>query len=100
MSIRVGEAWTARNGHRRFVSTSLHDLILLWGLGAWLVLPLWLLWKLAIWSLWAAVECALLLATAVLAVVAAARHEARWGDVTMTRLGWGLWMIDLKDGQR
>ena len=74
----------------------LHDLILLWGLGAWLVLPLWFLWKLCVWSLWAAVECALLLATAVLAVVAVVRHEARWGDVTMTRLRFRLVMVDLR----
>ena len=44
MSIRVGESWQARNGHRRWVSMSLGDLLA--GLGAWavIVLPFLLLW--------------------------------------------------------
>ncbi len=42
MSIRVGESWQARNGHRRWVSMGLGDVLALGLLGAWLVLPLWL----------------------------------------------------------
>jgi hypothetical protein len=96
MGIRLGESWQARNGHRRFVSVPLHDLILSWGLGAWLVLPLWFTWKLCTWSLRAAAECALLALTAVLAVIAVARHEARWSDVGLTRLRFGLRMVDVR----
>ena len=28
MTIRVGESWTASNGHRRWVSMPLHDVLL------------------------------------------------------------------------
>jgi len=96
MSIRVSEAWTARNGHRRWVSMSLAELLALSAAGFLLAAPFWLLWRLLLAEVWIAAECALLLATAVLAVVAVVRHEARCGEVTMTRLRFGLWMVDVR----
>ncbi len=96
MSIRVGESWQARNGHRYWVSMPLHDLLIGWGAWAVLVLPFLLLWWLVLAELWLAAECALILATAVLAVIALIRHEAKLGDVTLSRLKWGLWMVDLR----
>ena len=81
MSIRVGESWQARNGHRRWMSMSGGDL--LFGLGVWAVIvgPFLALWWLFLAELWLAAE-------------------ARPGDVRLTRLRWGLFMVDLKGGKR
>ena len=96
MSVRVGESWQARNGHRRWVSMPLHDLLI--GLGAWavLVLPFLLLWWLFLAELWLAAECAVLLFTGILVAVALARRESRLSGVTLTRLRFGLVMADLR----
>ena len=96
MSIRVGESWQARNGHRRWVSMSLGDVLALGLLGAWLVLPLLLLWWMLVAELWLTAETVLITVTGVAVLVALARKESRPGDVTLTRLRWGLWMADLK----
>lgn len=99
MSIRVGEAWTARNGHRRWISMPLHDLLI--GYGAWtvIVLPFLLLWWLLLAELWLAAECVLILVTSALAAIALARHEARLSDVTLSRVRFGLRIVDLKGGR-
>jgi hypothetical protein len=99
MSIRVGEAWTARNGHRRFVSMPLHDVLALGLLGAIFVVPLWLFWWMIIAELWLAAESAVLTVTGVLVIAALASRGARFGDVTLRRLRFGLWMIDVKGGR-
>ncbi len=69
-------------------------------LGACLVLPLLLVWWLILAELWLAAEAVLILVTgsAVLAVLAL--RKARPRDVTLTRLRFGLFMVDLKGGQR
>jgi len=96
--IRVGESWTARNGHRRWVSMPLHDVLALGLLGAWLVLPLWLLWWMLVAEVWLTAECAVLLFTGVLVASALATRGAKWSDVTLSRLRWGLFMVDLRRG--
>ena len=96
MSIRVGESWTARNGHRRWVSMPLHDLLIGWGVLAVFVLPFWLLWRLVLLELWLAAECVLLLVTGILAAIALIRREAKPSDVTLSRLRWGLFMVDVR----
>lgn len=100
MSVRVGESWQARNGHRRWVSMPLHDLLL--GLGVWavFVLPLLVLWWLLLAEVWLAAECAVLLFTAVLVAAVLVTRGARWSDVTLSRLRFGLFMVDLKGRQR
>lgn len=103
MSIRVGESWQARNGHRRFVSMPLHDVLFLgllgFGFWAFVILPLLFLWWCLLAELWLSAETVLFLVTGVLAVVAVALHGARWSDVTLSRLRWGLFMVDLKGRQ-
>jgi len=96
MSVRVGESWQARNGRRRWVSMSLGDL--LFGLGAWavLVLPLLLLWWLLLAELWLAAETVLTTVTGVAVLAVLALRQARPGDVRLTRLRFGLVMVDLK----
>ena len=96
MSIRVGESWQARNGHRRWVSMSLGDVLALGLLGAWLVLPLLLLWWMLLAELWLTAETVLITVTGVAVLVALALRGARPGDVTLSRLRFGLWMADLK----
>ena len=63
MSVRVGESWQARNGHRRWVSMSLGDLMFGWGVWAVFVLPLLVLWWLLLAELWLAAECVLIVVT-------------------------------------
>ena len=100
MSIRVGESWQARNGHRRWMSMSGGDL--LFGLGVWAVIvgPFLALWWLFLAELWLAAECAVILFTGILVLAALALRGVRPGDVTLTRLRWGLFMVDLKGGKR
>jgi hypothetical protein len=50
-------------------------------------------------QLWLAAESAVLMVTAVLVIVALASRGARFGDVTLRRLRFGLWMLDLKGGR-
>jgi len=100
MSIRVGESWQARNGHRRWVSMPLHDLLAFGAAWAVFWLPLWLLWRLVLAELWLAAEFLLLLFTAVLAAVVLIWGDAKPGDVTLTGLRFGLFMVDLKAGQQ
>lgn len=96
MSVRVGESWTARNGHRRWVTMGLGSW--LFGLGAWavLVLPLLAMAWLLMAELWMAAECVLIAVSAAAAVVAMVRHHARLSDVTMVRLRWHLFMIGVR----
>lgn len=96
MTIRVGESWQARNGHRRWVSMPLHDLLFAWGAWAVFVLPFLFLWWLLLAELWVAAECAVFLFTAILVALTLATGGAGFGDVTLTRLRWGLWMADLR----
>src|ERR1035437_6008245 len=96
MSIRVGESWQARNGHRRWGAMSLGDVLAPGLRGAWLVLPLLLLWWMPLAELWLTAETVLITVTGVAVLVALARKESRPGDVTLTRLRCGLWMADLK----
>ena len=99
MSIRVGESWTARNGHRRWVSVGLGDYLL--GLGSLgilglLVFPFLLLWWLLLAELWLAAETVLTTVTGVAVLAVLALRQARPGDVRLTRLRFGLVMVDLK----
>jgi len=99
MTIRVGESWQARNGHRRFVSMPLHDVLALSLLGMLFVLPLWLLWWMIVAEVWLAAESLVLVVTGVLVIVALARQAFRGeglGDVTLTRLRWGLFMLAVR----
>ena len=96
MSIRVGESWQASNGHRRWVSMPLHDLLIGWGVWAVIVFPFLLLWWMLLAELWLAAECGVLLFTGILVAVALARREARLSGVTLTRLRFGLVMADLR----
>ena len=96
MTIRVGESWQARNGHRRWVSMSLGDVMFGWGVWAVIVLPLLVLWWMLLAELWLAAECVLITVTGVAVLVALALRQARPGDVRLTRLRWGLFMADLR----
>lgn len=96
MTIRVGESWQARNGHRRWVSMPLHDLLFAWGAWAVFVLPFLFLWWLLLAELWLAAEFLLLLVTAILVAGVLATGGAGFGDVKLTRLRFGLWMIDVR----
>jgi len=99
MTIRVGESWQARNGHRRFVSMPLHDVLALSLLGMLFVLPLWLLWWMIVAEVWLAAESLVLVVTGVLVIVALARRQAKVSGVTLTRLRFGLFMLDVKGGR-
>ena len=96
MSVRVGESWQARNGHRRWVSMPLHDV--LFGLGVWavFVLPFLACGGCSWLELWLAAETVLIVVTGVVVLVAVVTRGARPGDVTLTRLRWGLFMVDLR----
>ena len=96
MSIRVGESWTARNGHRRWVSMNLGTY--LFGRGIWglMVFPFVLFWWLLLAELWALTEFLLLVITGVVVLVALARREVKPSAVTVVPLRWGLVMFDLK----
>ena len=96
MSIRVGESWQARNGHRRWVSMPLADVLALGAVGLILFAPLWLIWKAVLLEAWLAAELVVFLATGILALVAVARREALLSEVTFTRVRWGLVMVDLR----
>ena len=96
MSIRVGESWQARNGHRRWVSMPLADVLALGAFGLILFAPLWLIWKAVLLEAWLAAELVVFLATGILALVAVARREALLSEVTFTRVRWGLVMVDLR----
>jgi hypothetical protein len=68
-----------------------------WGLAGFLVIgPFLALWWLLLAELWLAAESVLITVTGVAVLVALARKEARPGDVTLTRLRFGLAMVDLK----
>jgi len=100
MSIRVGESWQARNGHRRWISMPLHDVLALGLLGAVFVLPLLLLWWMVVAEAWLAAECVLITVTGVAVLAVLVLRQARPGDVRITRLRSGLFMVDLKGGKR
>ena len=97
MSVRVGESWQARNGHRRWVSMSLGDLLFGWGVLAVFVLPFVLLWWMLLAELWIGAEALLIVVTGLLAAVVVAGHGAKLSDVTFTRLRWGL-VHDRREG--
>jgi hypothetical protein len=96
MSVRVGESWQARNGHRRWISMSLTDYLL--GLGAWglFVFPFVVLWWLLAAELWLCAEALLIVVTGVLVLALLIMREAKPGDITIERLRWGLFMIGLR----
>jgi len=96
MSIRVGESWQARNGHRRWVSMPLHDLLAFGAAWAVFWLPLWLLWRLVLAELWLAAECVVLVITGACVAVTIASGDVRGRDVTLSRLRWGLFMVGLR----
>ena len=96
MAIRVGESWQARNGHRRWISMPLHDVLIFGLLGAPFVLAFIALWWMVAAELWLAAETVVLLVTGIVVIVALARRQAKVSGVTLTRLRFGLWMIDVK----
>ena len=95
-SIRVGESWQARNGHRRWVSMGLGDLLFGWGVLAVFVFPLLVLWWCLLAELWIGAEALLIIVTGVLVLAALVMRGAKLSDVTFTRLRWGLFMVTLK----
>jgi len=96
MSVRVGESWTARNGHRRWISVSGGDFLLGAGVRAVFVLPLLALWWLILAEFWLVAESVLIVVSTVAVLVALARREAGPRDVRLTWLRWGLFMADLR----
>jgi hypothetical protein len=96
MSVRIGESWTTRNGHRRWITMGLGTYLLGGGLWALFALPFVLCWWLLLAELWVCAEVLLLAVTGIVAVVGLARREVGLGDVTVTWLRWNLFIIDLK----
>jgi hypothetical protein len=103
MSIRVGESWTARNGHRRWVSAPLGTYLfgslaccLSRGLRGLMVLPLVLAWWCLPLALWLAAEVLLLAVSGALMLADLGRKVIRPEDVTVSRLRWGLFLFDVK----
>lgn len=96
MSVRVGESWRGRNGHRYWVSMPLGTWLA--GAGCWvvLVLPLLALWWMLLAELWLAAEALLLTVTGIIVIIAVARREAGAPDITMRRLRWRLYAFGLK----
>jgi hypothetical protein len=84
VSIRVGESWTTRNGHRRWVSVSLGTYLFgslgfclsrgLWGL---FVLPFAVAWWCLLIELWLAAEILLLTVSGILVLADLARRVIR-----------------------
>jgi len=96
MTIRAGESWQARNGHRRWVSLPLHDVLALGLLGAVVFVPLWCLYWMIVAEVWLAAESLVLVVTAVLVLVALVRRQAKVSGVKLTRLRFGLFMVDVR----
>jgi hypothetical protein len=72
-----------------------------WGLLGFLVVaPFWLLWWMLLLELWLSAECVLITVTGIAVLAVLVLRQARPGDVTLTRLRWGLVMVDLKGGKR
>jgi hypothetical protein len=96
VSIRVGESWTARNGHRRWISMSLGTYLL--GFGCWsvLALPFACLWWVVLAELWVCAEALLLAVTGGLVLLDLARRVIRFSDVTVTGQRWGLFGFDVR----
>lgn len=100
MSIRVGESWQARNGHRRWVSMPLHDAVFLGGLTGFgyvfFVLPFLLIWWCLAAELWLCAESLLLIVTGIAVLWALGTRKARFGNVRVSRLRWGLFRLELR----
>lgn len=103
MSIRAGESWTARNGHRRWISAGLGTYLaatfgfcLARGLPGLFLLPFAVAWRCLPAALWLVAEVLLLTVSGVLALADLARKVIRPEDITLTRLRWGLLVIDVK----
>jgi hypothetical protein len=96
MSVRVGESWTAPNGHRRQVSMGLGTYLTVFGVRSAFTLPFLLLWWLILAEVWVCAEIALLAVSGVLALTDLARRTVRPGDITVTSLRWNLFVIDMK----
>lgn len=103
MSIRVGESWTTRNGHRRWVSMSLGTYlfgslgyVFGRGLRGLFVLPFVVAWWCLLIELWLAAEILLLTVSGVLVLADLARRVIRPADVTVTPLRWHLLAFDVK----
>lgn len=96
MSIRVGESWTARNGHRRWVSMGPGTYLAVFGVRSAFALPFLLLWWLILAEMWVCAEALLLAVTGIIAVVGLARREVSLGGITVTWLRFNLFIIDVK----
>jgi hypothetical protein len=107
MSVRVSESWTARNGHRRYVSVNLGTYVLgsigwcaargIWGL---IILPFVITWWALVIEAWACAELVLFTVTGAAVIGAVLRHEGRGGDITLTRVRWHLYAVGLKGARR
>lgn len=92
----VGTSWPdpGRPGtrHWRSVSVSAGGG---WLLAAW-VLRYFIAWPLFLGPLWLVAEFWIVAVTGLIVAAALARRQARWADVTLTRLRFGLLMADLR----
>ena len=95
MTIRAGESWTARNGHRRWISAPLRDVLAVSAVGYVIIAPFWLIWKAVLLEAWLAAELVVFLVTGIAALTAVARGEAPLSSVTLARLRWGLFTVAL-----
>jgi hypothetical protein len=82
------------------VSASAGDAAAAGCLGALFTGPFRLAWKLLLLEAWLTAELVLLLASAALCVTAVVKGEASAREVTMSRVRWGLWMVNLKGEKR
>jgi hypothetical protein len=106
VGIRVGESWTTRNGHRRWVSVSLGTYLfgslgfcLGRGLRGLFLLPFAVAWWCLLAELWVCAEVLLLAVSGGLVLADLARRVIRPADVTVTPLRWGLLVIDVKEAR-
>ncbi len=106
MSVRIretaGTSWRdpRHPGTRHWRSTSVSYGAGWWllGLGAWafIAAPFLILWWMILAELWLAAESVIFLVTGIAVLAVLALRQARPGDVRLTRLRWGLWMVDLR----
>lgn len=100
MTVRIretaGTSWRDPRypGTRHWRSTSVSYGAGWYALG-WLI-RYGIVWPFLLIWLWLAVECAVILVTGILALAVVAARGARLSDLTLTRLRWGLVMIDLR----
>ena len=92
---RLGNVGTRRGAKQR--AGDGHQMLKRGGLlGAPFVLAFIALWWMVAAELWLAAETVVLLVTGIVVIVALARRQAKVSGVTLTRLRFGLVIVDLK----